>query len=158
MAAKRLREAGEAGEPAPSTGGGLLPFGLVDVDGPSMVPTLYHGDRVVVRYGARVRPGALLLVRHPMRQDLLLVKRAAELRAKGWWLLSDNQFLGNDSRDFGAVPADLVLGRVLVRVRPKPSWLAPAGWLERLLCRWPLGRVPGLAARFGVLRRLSPSR
>ncbi|WP_342795288.1 nickel-type superoxide dismutase maturation protease [Kitasatospora viridis] len=133
-----------------------MPIGVVDVDGPSMVPTLYPGDRVVVRYGARVRPGAVLLVRHPMRQDLLVVKRAAELRSKGWWLLSDNQFLGNDSRDFGAVPPELVLGRVLARVSPSVGWLAPAGWLERALCRWPLGRVPGLAARFGVFRRLSP--
>ncbi|WP_083977484.1 nickel-type superoxide dismutase maturation protease [Kitasatospora azatica] len=154
----RLRDADTGTEPVQSTAGGLLPFGLMDVDGPSMVPTLYHGDKVVVRYGARVRPGAVVLVRHPMRQDLLVVKRAAELRPKGWWLLSDNQFLGNDSRDFGAVPTELVLGRVLLRVSPRVSWLAPAGWLERLLCRWPLGRVPWLAARFGVLRRLSPSR
>jgi nickel-type superoxide dismutase maturation protease len=158
MAALRRQDTDAGPEPVVRTGGGLLPFGLVDVDGPSMVPTLYHGDKVVVRYGARIRAGAVVLVRHPMRQDLLVVKRAAELRAKGWWLLSDNQFLGNDSRDFGAVPAELVLGRVLLRASPSVVWLAPAGWLERLLCRWPLGRVPWLAARFGVFRRLSPSR
>ncbi|WP_344445487.1 nickel-type superoxide dismutase maturation protease [Kitasatospora nipponensis] len=128
----------------------------MDVSGPSMVPTLYHGDRVVVRYGAKVRPGAVVLARHPLRQDLLVVKRVTGRRPKGWWLLSDNQFLGNDSREYGAVPAELVLGRVLLRLRPDPVWLAPAGWLERLLCCWPLGRVPGLAARFGVVRRLSP--
>ncbi|GAA1967760.1 nickel-type superoxide dismutase maturation protease [Kitasatospora viridis] len=156
MAALRRRDTDAGPEPVVRTGGGLVPIGVVDVDGPSMVPTLYPGDRVVVRYGARVRPGAVLLVRHPMRQDLLVVKRAAELRSKGWWLLSDNQFLGNDSRDFGAVPPELVLGRVLARVSPSVGWLAPAGWLERALCRWPLGRVPGLAARFGVFRRLSP--
>ncbi|MFI9270429.1 nickel-type superoxide dismutase maturation protease [Kitasatospora sp. NPDC052896] len=147
--------AGAAAEPEERAGGGLLPFGLIDVAGPSMVPTLLHGDQVVVRYGARLRPGAVVLVRHPLRQDLLVVKRAVERRAGGWWLLSDNPFLGNDSREYGAVPAELVLGRVLLRLRPSPVWLAPAGWLERLLCHWPLAKVPGLAARLGVFRGLS---
>lgn len=142
-------------EPEERVGGGLLPFGLMTVAGPSMVPTLLHGDQLVVRYGARVRPGAVVLVRHPLRQDLLVVKRATERRPGGWWLLSDNQFVESDSREYGAVPADLVLGRVLFRVRPRPVWLAPAAWLERLLCRAPLSRVPGLAARLGV-RALSP--
>ncbi len=155
MAARR-RKADAGPEPLERNGGGLLPFGLIDVAGPSMVPTLLHGDQVVVRYGARVRPGAVVLVRHPLRQDLLVVKRAADRRPGGWWLLSDNQFVENDSREYGAVPPDLVLGRVLLRIRPRPVWLAPAGWLERLLCGWPLARVPGLAARLGVFRRLSP--
>lgn len=151
------RQGTDAGpEPVERTGGGVLPLGLMDVAGPSMVPTLYHGDRLLVRYGARIRPGAVVLVRHPLRQDLLVVKRAAERRTKGWWLLSDNQFVENDSREYGPVPDDLVLGRVLLRLSPNPVWLAPAGWLERLLCTRPLGRWPGLAARFGVFRRLSP--
>jgi nickel-type superoxide dismutase maturation protease len=156
MAAWRRRGTDESVEPEVRTGGGLLPFGLIDVAGPSMVPTLLHGDQVVVRYGARLRPGAVVLVRHPLRQDLLVVKRAAERRPKGWWLLSDNQFVENDSREFGPVPEELVLGRVLLRIGPDPVWLAPAGWLERLLCARPLGRWPKLAARFGVFRRLSP--
>ncbi len=103
--------------------GGLLPLGVVDVAGPSMVPTLYDGDLVLVRYGARIRPGAVVLFRHPLRQDLLVVKRAAERRGRGWWLLSDNHFVDTDSREFGAVPDDLVLGRVLLRIRPRPRWL-----------------------------------
>ncbi|WP_280672369.1 MULTISPECIES: nickel-type superoxide dismutase maturation protease [unclassified Kitasatospora] len=126
------------------------------VAGPSMVPTLLHGDQLVVRYGARLRPGAVVLARHPLRQDLLVVKRATERRSGGWWLLSDNQFIESDSREYGAVPPELVLGRVLLRLRPRPVWLAPAGWLERLLCRPPLSRVPGLATRLGVFHRLSP--
>jgi nickel-type superoxide dismutase maturation protease len=130
------------------------PVGMVDVDGPSMVPTLRHGDQVVVRYGAPLRPGAVVLARHPLRQNLLVVKRAVERRPGGWWLLSDNPFVESDSRDFGAVPDDLVLGRVLLRLRPDPAWLAPTAWLERVLRWWPLVRVPGLGARFGVPARV----
>ncbi len=131
-------------------GGGLVPFGVVDVAGPSMVPTLRDGDLVLVRYGARIRSGAVVLFRHPLQQDLTLVKRADGRRGDGWWLLSDNRPVDSDSRQFGAVPDELVLGRVLLRVRPRPAWLAPSRRLERALLGGPLGRVPGLARRLGI--------
>ncbi|WP_145793202.1 nickel-type superoxide dismutase maturation protease [Kitasatospora atroaurantiaca] len=134
---------------------GLLPFGVIDVVGPSMRPSLHDGDHVLVRYGARIRPGAVVLFRHPLRQDLLVVKRAAERRPRGWWLLSDNQGVHTDSREYGPVPDELVLGRVLLRIRPRPAWLAPTVWLERALTSGPLARAPWLAARLGVHRPLS---
>ncbi|MCG6498690.1 nickel-type superoxide dismutase maturation protease [Kitasatospora sp. A2-31] len=137
-------------EPEGGTPGGGAPFGLIDVAGPSMVPTLREGDQLLVRYGARIRPGAVVVFRHPFQQDLLVVKRAAERRAKGWWLLSDNRPVDSDSRSYGAVPDELVLGRVLLRLRPRPAWLAPGRGLERLLLSGPLARVPGLARRCGV--------
>lgn len=130
--------------------GGVLPFGLVDVAGPSMVPTLREGDRLLVRYGAPIRPGAVVVFRHPFQQDLLVVKRAAERRPKGWWLLSDNRPVDSDSRSYGAVPDELVLGRVLLRLSPSPAWLAPGRRLERLLLTPRLARVPGLAHRLGA--------
>ncbi|MFF4649770.1 nickel-type superoxide dismutase maturation protease [Streptomyces sp. NPDC001380] len=121
-----------------------------------MLPTLRQGDRLLVRYGARLRPGAVVVARHPLRQDLLVVKRAAERRPGGWWLLSDNSFAEGDSRDFGTVPDELVLGRVLLRLGPSPAWLAPSPRLERLLRRLPPGAGPRVAARLGVLTRVSP--
>ncbi|MFJ6212960.1 nickel-type superoxide dismutase maturation protease [Streptomyces sp. NPDC092296] len=148
--------AGQVVEEEPEGGRGQAPLGVVDVAGPSMLPALRNGDQVLVRYGARLRPGAVVVARHPLRQNLLVVKRAVERRQGGWWLLSDNAFVEGDSRDFGAVPDELVLGRVLLRLRPDPAWLAPTGWLERVLRRRPLGRVPGLAARLGVFPRISP--
>ncbi|MFD0275483.1 nickel-type superoxide dismutase maturation protease [Kitasatospora sp. NPDC127111] len=137
-------------EPEDGVPGGGAPFGLIDVAGPSMVPTLREGDQLLVRYGARIRPGAVVVFRHPFQQDLLVVKRAAERRPKGWWLLSDNRPVDSDSRSYGAVPDELVLGRVLLRLRPRPAWLAPGRRLERLLLTGPLARVPGLARRLGV--------
>jgi nickel-type superoxide dismutase maturation protease len=109
-----------------------IPLGLAEVTGPSMVPTFQHGDRLVVQYGARVRPGDVVVLRHPFQQDLLVVKRAVELREGGWWVLGDNAFAGGDSTDYGAVPEELVLGRARFRYRPpgrdQRSPLALARW------------------------------
>ncbi|QNE74999.1 nickel-type superoxide dismutase maturation protease [Streptomyces finlayi] len=93
-------------------------FQVVEVTGPSMVPTLYHGDWLLVQFGAPVRPGDVVILRHPFQQDLLVVKRAAERRRGGWWVLGDNTFAGGDSTDYGTVPEELVLARVRARYRP----------------------------------------
>ncbi|GAB2725868.1 nickel-type superoxide dismutase maturation protease [Streptomyces bullii] len=112
--------------------GRAAPFGVAEVTGPSMVPTLYHGDLLLVHYGARVRPGDVIVLRHPFQQDLLVVKRAAERREGGWWVLGDNTYAGGDSTDYGVVPDELVLGRARFRYRPRRpgqrSPLALLGW------------------------------
>jgi nickel-type superoxide dismutase maturation protease len=95
-----------------------VPFQVVEVTGPSMVPTLHHGDWLLVQDGATVRPGDVVILRHPFQQDLLVVKRAAERRRGGWWVLADNSFAGGDSTDYGAVPEELVLARAWARYRP----------------------------------------
>ncbi|MFD3697480.1 nickel-type superoxide dismutase maturation protease [Streptomyces sp. NPDC058646] len=98
-------------------------FEVLEVTGPSMVPTLLHGDRLVVRYGAAVRPGAVVVLRHPFQQDLLVVKRAAERRPGGaWWVLGDNPYNETgDSTVYGPVPGDLVLATAVLRFRPAPA-------------------------------------
>jgi nickel-type superoxide dismutase maturation protease len=128
----------------------LLPFGTAEVTGPSMVPTLRHGDRLVVRYGARVRPGDVVVLRHPFQQDLLVVKRAVERRDGGWWVLGDNAFAGGDSTDYGVVPPELVLARVLLRVRPRPD----AQRSVPALLGWALSSVRPVFADRSASRRL----
>ncbi|MFJ3666343.1 nickel-type superoxide dismutase maturation protease [Streptomyces sp. NPDC090106] len=115
-------------------GGAAPPLGWVEVTGPSMVPTLYHGDQLLVRYTGRVRAGDIIVLRHPLQQNLLVVKRAAERRQGGWWVLADNAFgVTTDSNDFGVVPDELILGKVRFRYRPpqpgQRSPLALARWL-----------------------------
>lgn len=96
-----------------------VPFEVVEVTGPSMAPTLLDGDRLLVRFGGGVRPGDIVVLRHPFQQDLLVVKRAAERRPGGWWVLGDNAFAGGDSTDYGTVPEDLVLATARLRYRPR---------------------------------------
>jgi nickel-type superoxide dismutase maturation protease len=90
-------------------------WGVAVVQGPSMVPTYYDGDRLLVRYGARVRAGDVVLARDPRLPERILVKRAERREPEGWWLLADNPYAPGDSRQFGAVPDELVIARVLLR-------------------------------------------
>ncbi|MFH8973939.1 nickel-type superoxide dismutase maturation protease [Streptomyces sp. NPDC017890] len=120
---------------------GALPFGPAEVTGPSMVPTLHHGDVLLVHWGARVRPGDVVVLRHPFQQDLLVVKRAVERRGAGWWVLGDNAFAGGDSTDYGAVPQELVLGRARLRYRPlRPGQRSPLA-----VVRWALSALRPVA-------------
>ncbi|POX55600.1 nickel-type superoxide dismutase maturation protease [Streptomyces sp. Ru71] len=128
------------------------PFGWVEVTGPSMVPTLYHGDQLLVRHGARVRPGDIVVLRHPLQQNLLVVKRAAERRDGGWWVLADNPFgATTDSEEFGVVPDELMVGRAVFRLRrmPEPDQRSPLA-----VARWVLSAARPLFADRSASRRL----
>lgn len=88
----------------------------------SMEPALRPGDWLLAWRGlrqgrpVRVRPGQIVVARHPEREGFLLVKRAAWEEAAGWWLESDNITAGaRDSWSFGAVPAGHIVARVLLR-------------------------------------------
>ena len=87
-------------------------IGTVLVRGPSMVPALRDGDCLLVRRGAPVRPGDLVVARFRERPDLLVVKRAVEARDGGWLLASDNPFAEGPS---GVADVE---ARVLLRYWP----------------------------------------
>jgi nickel-type superoxide dismutase maturation protease len=96
-------------------------YGRVDVVGDSMRPTLRPGDRLVVEWGAKVAPGAIVVVRRPDQRDLLVVKRVRERRKSGWVVVGDNPDESTDSRTFGAIPDHLVEGVVIARYWPRPK-------------------------------------
>ena len=85
-----------------------------------MSPTVRHGDRLLARRTQRVSPGDVVLARFPTRPELLVVKRAARRVDGGWWVLGDNQLVADDSRAFGVA---VVVGRVVLRLRPRPGRL-----------------------------------
>jgi phage repressor protein C with HTH and peptisase S24 domain len=95
----------------------VLPWQRVLVAGPSMVPALTHGDLLLVRRGAAVRPGDIVLARFATMPGRLVVKRADHPLDAGWFVRSDNEFAGGDSTVHG--PAT-VLGRAVLR-RPAGS-------------------------------------
>lgn len=90
-----------------------------------MLPGLADGDRLLVRYGASVRSGSVVVARFV--DGTLAVKRATERRTTrdggpAWWLLGDNPD-GVDSRHRGPVPDADVLGVARARVWPRPRLL-----------------------------------
>src|SRR4051812_48460463 len=97
---------------------------LARVTGPSMVPTVRSGDRLLVRRvrspGA-VRAGDVVLARFSSRPDLLVVKRVRRAVQGGHWVEGDNPFVADDSRAYGTA---VVLGRVVGRLWPRPGRLA----------------------------------
>ena len=94
----------------------------VEVSGPSMRPTLEPGDWALAFVPERVRPGDVVVVQHPERPGLEIVKRVVTAAvdrgpdgtgpADRVWLEGDDPSSSTDSRAFGAVPLDLISGRV----------------------------------------------
>ena len=99
---------------------------LARVTGPSMSPTVRHGDRLLVRRVDRpegVAPGDVVLARFPVRPDLLVVKRVARLVPGGHWRGGDDALVADDSRACGTAVA---VGGVVLRLWRRPGRLPAA--------------------------------
>ena len=86
------------------------------VVGASMLPTLRAGDEVLLdthayEYAAPL-VGDIVVAFHPEQPDLKIIKRVGAVLANGLFLSSDNARAGSDSRQFGVVGMDKVVGRV----------------------------------------------
>ena len=97
--------------------GKVLSFTTVRVVGPSMEPAVRNGQWWVVRKSTKLRQGDVVLLQHPERSDLSVVKRLGHRKGNGWWVLGDNPRVSDDSRQFGVVPDDLIIGRLIFRYR-----------------------------------------
>jgi signal peptidase I len=94
------------------------PLRRVEVHGDSMRPAYRPGDRLlVVRRipGRSAPPGAVVAVRDPRVPGRVLIKRVEAWTASGVWVRGDNEAHSTDSRHFGALPHDRVLGTVVRR-------------------------------------------
>lgn len=83
-----------------------------------MNPSYRDGDWVLVLRSERLQPGAVAAVRDPRENRRVLIKRVIRREISGWWVAGDNPTASTDSRTFGPVPPELVVGRVLLRYYP----------------------------------------
>ena len=90
----------------------------VAIEGTSMLPTLAPGEWWWARVTTRVRPGDLVVVRHPGDPSRWIVKRAIRRERHGWWVEGDNPHSSDDSRSFGVVDQSQIIGRLWWRYRP----------------------------------------
>ena len=78
-----------------------------------MYPMLTSGDKVVVAPVSVVHIGEIVLAEHPIKQSVRIIKRVSEITADGrYFLVGDNPLESSDSRSFGAVSANLIIGRI----------------------------------------------
>ena len=84
-----------------------------------MRPTLEPGDWAIAVAPERVRRGDVVVVEHPERPGFEMVKRVAAVSGDGAadgvarvWVEGDDPSASTDSRTFGALPGDLIRGRV----------------------------------------------
>jgi nickel-type superoxide dismutase maturation protease len=101
----------------------LSPIARYVVDGPSMEPAYRAGDRVVVNKlayrRAAPREGEVVVLRDPLRRRRFLIKRIARVLDDGaaprYMVLGDNAAESRDSRLFGPVGRELIVGRAWFR-------------------------------------------
>lgn len=101
------------------------------VRGPSMLPVLSDGQRLLVRMGAyrrrEPRRGDVVVVQHP-EHTFKIVKRVVavpgetyagqKLTDDEYIVLGDNRAASTDGGHFGPLPRSALLGRVLFSYRP----------------------------------------
>jgi nickel-type superoxide dismutase maturation protease len=97
-----------------------------------MVPTLEPGDRLLVRRAGRLRRGDVVALHDPCDQTRIMIKRVHAVTADGLDVRGDNPSGSTDSRAFGLVAPDAVIGR---------AWYcyAPPGRTGRLASPGPAG-------------------
>ena len=83
----------------------------MQVAGPSMEPALPAGTTVLVDPRAVARVGDVVVARHP-EQALVVIKRLEQLLPDGRLFLRGDGPVSTDSRDYGPLPSDALLGVV----------------------------------------------
>jgi nickel-type superoxide dismutase maturation protease len=95
----------------------------VEIEGPSMSPTLEPGDWALAVAVGRLRRRDVVVIEHPTRPGFEVVKRIIALpgeltsvgrllRSDEFWVEGDNRGASTDSRQFGPVTRDRVRARI----------------------------------------------
>ncbi len=94
-------------------------FSRVAVAGRSMEPALRDGDWILVTtLGGPPRVGEIVLAKDPRQPERLVLKRVAAVENGAFVLLGDRPEESTDSRVFGPVPHEDILGRAVLRYGP----------------------------------------
>lgn len=86
--------------------------------GNSMLPLLKPDDEVLVNFDAyqssSPQIGDIVVLKHPYKLDLKIIKRITYINQDGeYFVQGDNSLESTDSRNFGFVKNELILGKVV---------------------------------------------
>jgi type IV secretory pathway protease TraF len=82
-----------------------------------MFPTYVAGDWLIATRIRRIWPGLVVVIEREARPGLLLIKRVIRAQDQGWWVEGDNGSASDDSRSFGPIKANEIVGRIRFRYR-----------------------------------------
>lgn len=88
------------------------------VSGLSMVPTLAPGERLLVKYDGPIVLGDVVIFK---RDESIEIKRVSRIDSQGLFVVGDNELVSTDSRSYGLIAFDAILGTASVRLWPKPG-------------------------------------
>jgi len=93
-------------------------YRMAVVSGLSMIPTLAPGERLLVRLDGPIVLGDIVVFERANQFD---VKRILRIEADGVFVQGDNDQVSTDSRTYGLVPHEDVIGVATYRLWPKPG-------------------------------------
>lgn len=92
----------------------MFPLMLFKVSGKSMEPDFREGDYVIVNrlsyFCSSPKIGDIVVVKHPKNKKLL-IKRIG-MKNKEYYSVVGKSFFSEDSRNFGMVKKDFIVGKV----------------------------------------------
>lgn len=88
------------------------------VEGDSMFPILKNGDLVLINPDFEPKSGDIVLADHPYQKSVKIIKRIKEITAENrYFLIGDNVKESTDSRSFGTIAKDNIIGKIEGKVK-----------------------------------------
>jgi len=103
----------------------MLPIARFKIEDRSMEPALKSGDYVFVNKLAYVfgnpSKGDVVVLRHPEEKGKFLIKRVSLVtNSDKYYVAGDNKSFSQDSRHFGSIKKDLIIGKVWISIKRQP--------------------------------------
>lgn len=100
----------------------FFPIKRFKIEDRSMEPTFKSGDYVLINKLAYTfgnpRKGDVIVLKHPKEKNKFLIKHISLVtNSNEYYVVGDNKEFSQDSRHFGPIKKDLIIGKVWVHTK-----------------------------------------